>query len=78
MEKNQNKISEEEIDNLIILATKKIFKIEDTNIDLKMLKGELRGYFRIKKGDIRIIFTLEKRDIVEASIKDIDFRGSIY
>lgn len=45
LEKNQNKISEEEIDNLIILATEKIFKIEDTNIDLKMLKGELRGYF---------------------------------
>ena len=43
-----------------------------------MLKGELRGYFRIKKGDIRIIFALEKRDIVEAVIKEIDFRGSIY
>ena len=78
LEKNQNKISEEEIDNLIILAIKKIFKLEDTNIDLKMLKGELRGHFRIKKGDIRIIFTLEKRDIVEAIIKDIDFRGNIY
>ena len=36
------------------------------------------GILELKKGDIRIIFALEKRDIVEAVIKEIDFRGSIY
>ncbi len=78
LEKNSKTITEKEVDTLIISAIKKIFKIEKSNIDLKKLKGKLRGCFRIKKGEIRIIFSLKKDKILKALINDIDFRGNIY
>ena len=78
LEKNSKTITEKEVDTLIISAIKKIFKIEKSNIDLKKLKGKLRGCFRIKKGDMRIICSLKKDKILKALINDIDFRGNIY
>ncbi len=78
LEKNSKTITEKEVDTLIISAIKEIFKIEKTNIDLRRLKGKLKGYFRIKKGEIRIIFSLKKDRILKALINDIDFRGNIY
>ncbi|MCR4313573.1 MAG: hypothetical protein NUV58_04965 [Candidatus Roizmanbacteria bacterium] len=79
LEKNPEVITENEVDILIILATKKIVKIDKSNIDLKKLKGKLKGYFRIKKkDDIRIIFSLKKDKILKVLINDIDFRGNIY
>ncbi len=78
LETNSNTITEEKVDTLIISAIKKIFKIGDTNVNLKKLKGKLKGGFRIKKGNIRIIFFLKKDKILEASVHDIDFRGNIY
>ncbi len=54
LENNTKALTEEEVDKLIVSAIKKIFKIEKSNIDLKKLKGKLKGYFRIKKGDIPI------------------------
>jgi len=78
LEKNSDTITEKEVDILIISATKEILKIDKSNIDLKKLKGKLKGYFRIKKGDIRIIFSLKKDKIIKALINDIDFRGNIY
>ncbi len=76
--KNAKAITEKEVDTLIISAIKKIFKIENPNIDLKKLKGKLKGCFRIKKGDIRIIFTLKRNKILKILVNDIDFRGNIY
>ncbi len=78
LENNTKVLTEEEVDKLIVSAIKKIFKIEKSNIDLKKLKGKLKGYFRIKKGDIRIVFSLNKDKILKALIHDIDFRGNIY
>ncbi|MDR4498748.1 MAG: hypothetical protein MRK02_12640 [Candidatus Scalindua sp.] len=78
LERNLKEITEEEIDTLVISAIKKIFRIQKSNIDLKKLKGKLKGYFRIKKGDIRIIFSLKKDKVLKALIHDIDFRGNIY
>lgn len=78
LKKNQNIITEEEVGKLIISAIRKIFKTEETNVDLKRLKGKHKGSFRVKKGDLRIIFSLKKEKILVAFIKDIDFRGNIY
>ena len=78
LENNTKTITEEEVDKLVISSIKKIFKIEKSNIDLKKLKGKLKGYFRIKKGDIRIIISLKKNNILKALVNDIDFRGNIY
>jgi len=47
------------------------------NIDVKKLKGEWKGYFRIRKGRLRIIFSIETshRSIY---VERIDFRGDAY
>ncbi|MEK6646988.1 MAG: hypothetical protein AABY84_09980 [Candidatus Firestonebacteria bacterium] len=49
----------------------------DINIDLKKLEGEWEGYYRIRKGKIRIIFSINKTDKV-LFVENIDFRGDVY
>lgn len=47
------------------------------NVDAKKLKGEWSGYYRIRKGKIRIILKLDSA--TGAVFVDIvDFRGSVY
>jgi mRNA interferase RelE/StbE len=47
------------------------------NIDVKKLKGEWAGYYRIRQGKIRIILKpdIEARTIF---VDIVDFRGSAY
>ena len=78
LKRNRDNITEDEVDSLIIIATRKILKIEEAHVDLKKLKGRYRGSFRIRKGDIRIIFSLKKEDTPIAFVQDIDFRGNVY
>ena len=74
-----DKISEKIVDELVIKLIKKVVYKKDENIDLKELKGNLKGKYRIRKGKIRIIVTLENDEIIiEAIIEDIDLRGNIY
>ena len=44
------------------------------NYDLKPLKG-YKGFFRLRKGDVRIVFAKEK---TMGIIIDIDYRKDIY
>jgi len=76
---DKNFIKESEIDSLVIKAVKKkVFNI-DENIDIKDLKGILKGKIRIRKGKIRIIIEIINNEvIIEAIIENIDFRGNIY
>lgn len=78
LKSNREIINEAEIDSLIISAIKRIFKIQDINVNLKKLKGKYRGHYRIRKGNIRIVFSLKKEDNPVVFVKDIDFRGNIY
>jgi len=78
LKKNEDNLKEEEVDGLIVEAIRKLFKTEETNINLKKLKGKEKGSFRIRKGDIRIVFSLKKEKILHAMIKTIDFRGNVY
>jgi mRNA-degrading endonuclease RelE of RelBE toxin-antitoxin system len=57
------------------LETQKIYPPEE--LDIKKLKGELTGFFRIRVGKIRIIFQIRK-GTDEIFIYDINFRGNIY
>jgi len=47
------------------------------NIDVKKLKGEWAGYYRIRKGKIRIILkpNIESKSIF---VDVVDFRGNVY
>ena len=77
--KNSATIKESDTDELIILAVKRKLFNMDVNIDLKALKGSLKGKFRVRKGKVRIIFEITENEvIIESIIEDIDFRGNIY
>lgn len=77
--KNQNIITESEVDLLIIKAIKKVLYSIDTNIDIKKLKGSYDNKMRIRKGKVRIIFEIiENEIIIESIIENIDYRGDIY
>lgn len=50
---------------------------ESINVDVKKLKGDWKGFFRIRKGSLRIIFSV---DTTQGSIyiERVDFRGDAY
>ena len=50
----------------------------EENIDIKKLRGYKQDTFRIRHGDIRIIFSFEDDEVViTALIEKIDRRGNI-
>jgi len=53
------------------------FKGEDINNNIKKLRGEWEGFYRIRYGRLRIIveFQFEQN---RAYIEEIDWRGSVY
>lgn len=53
------------------------FQREDVNIDIKKLKGEWKGFYRIRSGKMRIIAEFNFDDSV-VFIERIDWRGNIY
>ena len=58
----------DEINELIIKAIKKLSGGGE-NIDLKKLKGEWKGYFRIRKNDLRIILkVIEDENLIEVTV----------
>ena len=78
LDKNSNKLSRNKSDTLLLQAIKKIYKLEIVSIDIKMLEG-LDNTYRIRKGDIRIIFTIDQcSNVTVLSVNEIDFRGNIY
>jgi len=52
-------------------------KGENVNIDIKKLSGEWKGYLRVRKGKLRIIFELVKRENI-IFVERIDNRGEVY
>lgn len=49
----------------------------DVNINLKKLVGDWDGYYRLRKGDIRIIFGIDKQGKA-LYIERVDLRGRVY
>lgn len=78
LKKNQSVISQKEVSELVISSLRRIILLEDVTIDLKMMRGDYKGYYRIRKGNIRIIFQLKQNDIIIASVMTIGFRGNVY
>lgn len=77
--KNSHLLSEDKTDELLISAAKKIFLQEENTVDLKRLKGKLKGFYRIRVNNIRILFEIQNGEIqIVMIVNDIDFRGDIY
>jgi mRNA interferase RelE/StbE len=52
-------------------------KGENVNVDIKKLTGDWTGYYRLRKGKIRIIFSLNKSEN-SLYVEKIDYRGDVY
>ncbi len=46
-------------------------------VDLKKLKGDYLGFYRIRAGKVRIIISIDKINHI-IKIQNINFRGNIY
>jgi mRNA interferase RelE/StbE len=64
---------------IFTLAEKAIryFRGEDLNIDIRKLTGKWLGFYRIRKGKIRIIAEFNFNNSV-VFIEEIDWRGNVY
>ncbi|MBI4946892.1 MAG: type II toxin-antitoxin system RelE/ParE family toxin [Bacteroidetes bacterium] len=71
-----NKITDDIIISHLLRVIKK-FRGENISIDLKKMKGEWKGFYRLRIGKIRIIFKIEFQN-QQIYIDRIDFRGDIY
>ena len=72
----KNNLKEDFITEKVELALRK-FKGENININIKKLKGEWEGFYRIRHGRLRIIveFQFEQN---RSYIEEIDWRGNVY
>lgn len=71
-----NQIPKEKVLELVTKAIRKL-QGEDINIDIKKLKSEWVGFYRIRMGKIRIIAEFDF-DNLAVLIEEIDWRGNIY
>ncbi len=49
----------------------------NVNLNLKKLTGDWAGYFRLRKGKLRVIFEINKIE-KNLFIEKVDFRGDVY
>ena len=73
-------VNKQNIHNEVREEIKKFFKRiegENINIDLKKLEGVWAGYYRLKKGKVRIIFEINKLEKA-LFVEKVDFRGDVY
>ena len=72
----KNNLKEDLIIEKIKLVLRK-FKGENININVKKLRGEWEGFYRIRVGKLRIIFEFQFENY-RVYIEEIDWRGSAY
>lgn len=71
-----NNLKEDFVIDKIKLVLRK-FKGEDINVNIKKLKGEWEGFYRIRFSKLRII-TEFNFEYCQAYIDKIDWRGNAY
>ena len=72
----KNKLTVSEVREVVVKAIH-YFQGEDININIKKLKGEWRGFYRVRTGRIRIIAEFDFENSV-VFIEEIDWRGNAY
>lgn len=72
----KNQTSRDDVDELVLAMLKRL-QGENVNVDIKKLKGEWEGFYRIRKGDLRVIAALNFESHV-VFVDRIDWRGGVY
>ena len=63
--------------NQLLIAVEEQNFIPFTDLDIKKMKGEWEGFYRLRVGKIRIIFALSK-DFDGIEVYTIGARGDVY
>ena len=50
---------------------------ESVSVDVKRLSGAWAGYYRVRSGRIRIIFSFDAEEL-RAFVEVVDYRGDVY
>jgi mRNA-degrading endonuclease RelE of RelBE toxin-antitoxin system len=77
IEKNAHLLSFHQANTLLVKALRKLLKEEDVNSNVIAMQGN-KGLYRIRKGNLRIIFRYENGEILIVYVERIDVRGSVY
>ena len=72
----RNHMERERVLDLTTLAIRK-FNGEVAKVNIRKLKGAWRGFYRIRRGDLRIIASFDFES-ARALIEQIDWRGNAY
>jgi len=76
--KNSHVLTKAQADQLIIKAVRKIYGDASVRIDLKKMTN-MDSYFRIRKGNVRIVFSMkETGDLIVSIVDEVGYRGGIY
>lgn len=67
-----------DVEALLVSALKVLLRKEEQTIDIKKLKGHFQGYYRVRKGKIRIIFSFKQDQQIYVQVHAIDYRGNVY
>ena len=73
---DRNSISKEQIFYIIGEAIRN-FQGEEVSVDIRKMKGQWQGFYRIRKGKWRLIAEFDF-DTNTVFIENIDWRGNIY
>jgi mRNA-degrading endonuclease RelE of RelBE toxin-antitoxin system len=71
-----SRVKESIVVDKVTLAIRKL-RGEDVNIDIKKLKGDWEGFYRIRYGKVRILLDFEFEEY-RVHIERIDWRGGAY
>lgn len=81
LQKNRHLYSQEQVNEWVIEAVLSILNGEPCALDLKELKDNWAGHYRIRKGKTRIIFNYTEQDdeiVIEIQVIKIGFRKDVY
>lgn len=73
-----NPISKSEAQVHLLDAIRKLTREEEKNIDVRKMKGQLKGWYRVRIGKIRIVFLFEEGEIRIVRVDRADYRGNVY
>ena len=59
LDRSSPEITEEQVVSLLKKALNRLINNSLENVDLKKLKGDWLGFYRIRRGDLRIIFEID-------------------
>jgi mRNA interferase RelE/StbE len=78
LERNAARLTRDEAEVAVVKAIRRLTHEEINSANVIAMKGDYKGYFRVRMGTVRIVFAYLEGAIRIVDIHTIDFRGSVY